>query len=236
MAVAISGVCLVAEGAVLAQLVATRAVWGAHHVLVLWPFPQAAAALAAALAWGRLAGGAAPRLRPALVTGLLLGAAATLAGQAAAGLRYERRIYGSAPTPNPLFTTDVYALSAWVNARLPRVASVITADWGMRYPLRTLAPAAEREKVRDLWLVFREFGKGDGRAVYKEWFEGRPVIVLSYHPERPVFPAADTNWRAFAAKHLEPRGPLFRTALGTYEMTCLGPDAAAAAALCAIRP
>jgi len=83
---------------------------------------------------------------------------------------------------------------------------VVTADWGMRYPLRVLAPAGQRDKIRDFWLVFREYGKGDGRGLYKEWFADRTVVVVSYHAAQPVFGASDANWRGFAQKHLEPRG------------------------------
>ena len=108
------------------------------------------------------------------------------------------------PHGNPLFSPEIYDLARFVDARLPAVASVVTADWGLRYPLRTLAGAGQREKIRDFWQVFREYGRGDGRFLYKEWFEGRRVIVVSYLPERRVFADSDANWRAFQEKHLRP--------------------------------
>lgn len=222
--------CVVAELAVFAQLVATRAVWGAHHVLVLWPFPQAAAGLAATLAWRRLKRGADDLFRRLFPAALALVAALVLVHQARANAAYERRIYGVEAIANPLFTPEIYGLSRFVNVRLPLVASVVAADWGMRYPLRVLAPPAERDKVRDFWLVFREWNKGDGRPIYKEWFADRTVMVVSYHAARPVFAAADANWRAFREKHLLPRGNVVLAELGTYEITCVGPDAAAACA------
>jgi hypothetical protein len=223
--------CLLAALAVFAQLVATRAVWGAHHVLVLWPFPQAAVALAAALAWRRAA--PARALRAALATAAGAAVVLVLAAQAQASVHYERRIYAVATIANPLFTPEIYGLSRFVNARLPRVASVVTADWGLRYPLRVLGPPAERDKVRDFWLVFREFGRGDGRGLYKEWFADRTVMVISYRADRPVFAASDTNWRAFREKHLLPRGHVYQAEMGTYEITCVGPDAGAAE-VCAV--
>jgi hypothetical protein len=216
--------CMVAAAAIVAQLWATRAVWGAHHVLVLWPFPQAAAALAVALALRRTE-------RPALRRGLLAGAAAVAAlvavGQARAAVAYERGIYAAARTGNPLFSPEIYDLARFVDARLPAVASVVTADWGLRYPLRTLAAAGQREKIRDFWAVFREYGRGDGRYLYKEWFEGRRVIVVSYLPERRVFADSDANWRRFREKHLQPRAEVRRTALGSYEIVCVAADGSA---------
>jgi hypothetical protein len=218
--------CLVAAAAIVAQLWATRAVWGAHHVLVLWPFPQGATALAVALAARRAQGA------PALRRALLAGAAAVVlfvgAGQARAAAAYERGIYGVARTGNPLFSPEIYELSRFVDARLPGVASVVTADWGLRYPLRTLAPAGQRDKIRDFWQVFREYGRGDGRYLYKEWFEGRRVIVVSYLPDRRVFADSDANWRRFQDKHLAPRADLRRTSLGSYEIVCVAPDGSAA--------
>jgi hypothetical protein len=226
--------CVVAEVAVVAQQAATRAVWGAHHILVLWPFPQAAAALAVALAVRRT------RQAPALRRGLLAAAAAAavvvVAGQARAAAAYERGIYRVARTANPLFTPEIYDLARFVGPRLPRVASVVTADWGLRYPLRTLAPAGQRDKIRDFWAVFREYGRGDGRYLYKEWFEGRSVMVVSYLPERRVFADSDNNWRRFQEKHLQPKAALRRTALGSYEIVCVAPDAASADALCGSSP
>jgi hypothetical protein len=116
------------------------------------------------------------------------------------------------------------------------VASVVTADWGLRYPLRTLAPEGQRDKIRDFWQVFREYGRGDGRYLYKEWFEGRRVIVVSYRPERRVFADSDANWRRFQDKHLLPRGELRRTQLGSYEIVCVAADGSAAELCAPFRP
>jgi hypothetical protein len=218
--------CLVAGAAIVAQLWATRAVWGAHHVLVLWPFPQAAAAIAVALAWERAQG--APARRRALLAGTAAVALFVALGQARAAAAYERGIYRVARTANPLFSPEIYELSRFLDARLPAVASVVTADWGLRYPLRTLAPAGQRDKIRDFWQVFREYGRGDGRFLYKEWFEGRRVIVVSYLPERRVFADSDANWRRFQEKHLAPRAELRRTTLGSYEIVCVTLDGSAA--------
>ncbi|HET8644231.1 MAG TPA: hypothetical protein VFO85_02005, partial [Vicinamibacteria bacterium] len=219
-------ISLVAAAAVVVQLALTRAVWGAHHVLVLWPFPHLAAALSLVLAYRRLARD--PPWRRALVTVAAAAMAVIVAGQVRAALRYERDVYAASRTPNPLFTPAIYELSRWVNPRLPKVASVITADWGLRYPLRTLAPAGERQKVRDFWLVFREHDRGEGRYLYKEWFEGRRVIAVSYQPHRHVFAESDRNWRRFLEKHLQPRGGLSRVQLGSYEIVCVAPDGSAA--------
>jgi hypothetical protein len=200
-------------------------VWGAHHMLVLWPFPQAAAAMALALALRRAA--PARGVRAALIALATGAAAVVLAGQVRAAAAYERGIYAVPRTANPLFSPEIYELSRFVNPRLPRVASVVTADWGLRYPLRTLAPSGGRDKIRDFWAVFREYGRGDGRYLYKEWFEGRTVMVVSYLPHRLVFADSDANWRRFMEKHLQPRGVLRRTSLGSYEIVCVAPDASA---------
>src|SRR6185295_11544765 len=106
---------------------------------------------------------------------------------------------------------EIYDLARYVNPRLPSVASVITADWGLRYPLRTLAPGGQRDKIRDFWLLFRDYGRGDGRYLYKEWFEGRSVIVVSYLPDRRVFADSDANWRRFEEKFLRQRATIART-------------------------
>ena len=217
--------CVVAEVGVVAQLAATRAFWGAHHALVLWPFPQAAAALAVTLAWRRMSGTA--TVRCALIAATAGAAAVILAGQVRAAVAYERDIYGVSSTPNALFTPEIYELSRFLDPRLPRVASVITADWGLRYPLRVLAEAGQRDKIRDFWAVFRDYGRGEGRTLYKEWFEGRSVIVVSYLPQRRVFADSDENWRRFLQKHLEPRGGVRRTTLGSYEIVCVAPDSSA---------
>jgi hypothetical protein len=220
------GFCLLAEAALVAQLAATRMAWGAHHAMVLWPFPQVAAALSVALFARRAGVGAA---RGLVLAGAAAAALAVLAGHARAAVLYERAIYRVSATGNPLFTPEIYDLSRFVNERLPRVASVITADWGIRYPLRVLAPAGQRDRIRDFWAVFRDYGKGDGRTLYKEWFEGRSVIVVSYRPERHIFAASDSNWRRFEEKHLATRGTVRRAILGSYEVVCVSPDAAAAA-------
>jgi hypothetical protein len=225
--------CLVAEVAVVAQLGLTRAVWGTHHVMVLWPFPQAAAALGAALAVARA--GAMPPLRRGVLAAAAVAAAVVLAGQVRADVAFERGIYAVDRTANPLFTPEIYDLSRYVNPRLPQVASVITADWGLRYPLRTLAPRGQRDKIRDFWLLFRDYGRGDGRYLYKEWFENRTVVVVSYLPDRRVFADSDANWRRFQEKFLQPRATLARAVLGSYEIVCVTPDGAAGE-LCASPP
>jgi hypothetical protein len=222
--------CLVAEAAIVAQLALTRAVWGTHHVMVLWPFPQAAAALATALAGERAR--ATPALRRGLLAAAALAGVIVLAGQVRADVAFERGIYAVDRTANPLFTPEIYDLARFVNPRLPQVASVITADWGLRYPLRTLAPAGQREKIRDFWLLFRDYGRGDGRPLYKEWFENRSVVVVSYRPERRVFPDSDANWRRFQEKFLQQRATVARATLGSYEIVCVTPGAGAAE-LCA---
>jgi hypothetical protein len=82
--------------------------------------------------------------------------------------------------------------------------------------------------------VFRDYGRGDGRLLYKEWFADRSVLVVSYRTDRRVFAASDENWRRFQEKHLAPRGTVRRTTLGSYEIVCVSPDAAAEG-LCAGR-
>jgi hypothetical protein len=227
-----TGFCLLAELAVVAQLAATRMAWGAHHVLVLWPFPQAAAVLAATLAARRAAS---PAARRAVLAAAAAAAALVLTGHARAALSYDRAIYHARSTANPLFTPEIYDLSRFVNPRLPQVASVITADWGLRYPLRVLAPAGQRDKIRDFWAVFRDYGRGDGRNLYKEWFEGRSVMVVSYLADRRIFEASYSNWRRFEEKHLAARGTVRRTTVGSYEVVCVSPDASASE-LCAGSP
>lgn len=218
------GFCLLAEAAVVAQLAATRMAWGAHHAIVLWPFPQVAAVLAVALAARRAGAGAGRRW---VLAGAMAAALAVLVGHAQAAVHYERAIFRPSTTGNPLFSPEIYALSRFVNQRLPRVASVITADWGLRYPLRVLAPAGQRDRIRDFWAVFRDYGRGEGRHLYKEWFEGRSVLVVSYRPGLRIFEASDSNWRRFEEKHLAPHGTVRRTTLGSYEVVCVSPDAAA---------
>jgi hypothetical protein len=208
---------------VLVQMVFTRAAYGAHNAMLAWPLPHLAVVLSTALVL-RLPlprGG-----RRLLVAANALALGWVLVAQGVTSLRYLR-FYDGRTEMNPVFSTRIYDLAAFVNGRLDRVQAVVCLDPALAQPLQALAPAPGRERIRSLWHVFQTApaiaSERDLRQfLRRHQLERGPVLAVAFRAGQETYRDPPRHWRAFVAQHLAPRVHEHGERLDHYELWCIG--------------
>lgn len=133
---------------IFAQAALTPQTGGAHHLLLLWPFPQlfAISVLAGVSrnlgkAYGRLA---------AVASSLLL--LVVVATQVRVELRYLN-LLSQPELMSPKWSPKIYQLSLRLESMA--VDLIVSTDWGLHSQLSSLASAENRSKYRDLWPLMK---------------------------------------------------------------------------------
>jgi hypothetical protein len=183
------------------QLLITKKAWGAHHIMMLYPF-QLLVAFGAAVSllgtWGA-----------AVVTAVLVASGLHV------GAAYER---GFRPTAEfePHWSPVVYQLVDYVN-RQP-VERIISVDWGTHNQIWALGTARTRAIARDRWPEFRTLGDASRQdLMYRRDFEGMHTLAILHADGWDIMPAVRPNFLAWTeAFGIIPRlERVFRSPAGT---------------------
>ena len=177
-----------------AQIIITREVGGAHHLMMLHPFHHLifVSLLASLLAlckgaWQRDAF-ACCALGISLVVYSQLRADAAYASAFTAGASYNKR-----------WDPRIYALAEHLS--LEQADYIICTDWGIHTQLFCLATPERRLRYQDVWPQFKTMAAllpEQKQAVYDRFFKGKRVMAITHAPGAEIMPGTRENFRAFA--------------------------------------
>jgi 4-amino-4-deoxy-L-arabinose transferase-like glycosyltransferase len=165
------------------QVWLTKHAWGAHHVMVLYPFQYF-------IAFGAVASLAGLR-------GTVVAAALFVASSLNADARYARAFQPDAEF-EPQWSPVVYQLVTYLNHR--PVDRIISVDWGIHNQVFALGTARTRAASRDRWPKFRTLPSRQAQeGLYHEDFENRRVLAILHGHGWDIMPSIRENFATWAA-------------------------------------
>jgi uncharacterized membrane protein YhaH (DUF805 family) len=187
-----------------AQIVLTKQAMGPYHIMALWPinvlviflmveFTALCACRVAPVEWKAAAGRI---VQPAMVA---ITSAALLCGSGMADNAYNAA-FAQGTTLAPIWSDQVYQLSAFINARYPTRGYVLFPDWGMDNQTLALASSdGERSRLLDVWPWFSDPGPSLAMSnwIFETYFEGRTDMVVMFK-SIDVIPGTKANFWSFA--------------------------------------
>jgi hypothetical protein len=187
-----------------AQIVLTKQAMGPYHIMALWPinvlviflmveFTALCAYRVAPVEWKTAAGRI---VQPAMVA---ITSAALLCGSGMADNAYNAA-FAQGTTVAPIWSDQIYQLSAFINARYPTRGYVLFPDWGMDNQTLALASSdGERSRLLDVWPWFSDPGPSLAMSnwIFETYFEGRTDMVVMFK-SIDVIPGTKANFWSFA--------------------------------------
>ena len=165
------------------QVWLTKKAWGAHHVMMLYPFQYF-------IAFGAVASLAGLR-------GTVVAAALFVASSLNADASYARAFHPTAEF-EPQWSPVVYQLVDYLNHR--PVDRIISVDWGIHNQVFALGTPRTRAAARDRWPKFRTLGSRQTQeGLYHEDFENRTVLAILHGRGWDIMPSTRENFTTWAA-------------------------------------
>ncbi|MFL5516124.1 MAG: ArnT family glycosyltransferase, partial [Gemmatimonadales bacterium] len=164
------------------QVWLTKKAWGAHHVMMLYPFQYF-------IAFGAVASLAG--LRSTLVAATLF-----VASSLNADVSYARALNPGAEF-EPQWSPVIYSLVDYLNHQ--PVDRIISVDWGIHNQIFALGTPRTRAVTRDLWPRFRALGNRQAQeALYHEDVENRTVLAILHGRGWDIMPSTRENFASWA--------------------------------------
>ena len=169
------------------QILVTTVAYGAHHIMMLYPFQLFVAFGAAARLVGR--------------SGTAVVAAVLVASGLNVGAAYERNFRPTAEF-RPQWSPVIYQLVDFVNHH--PAERIISVDWGIHNQIWALGTSRTRAIARDRWPEFRwpEFPTTLGdqeRASLRGDFEGVRGLAILHGAGSDIMPAVRPNFLKWCA-------------------------------------
>ena len=184
--------CLIMLIVIFTEIVMTPQAGGPHHTLMLFPFDLLACFAAAFVfanilpVWGRR------------VTTVFCGIALLIwAGFQINGLQRHFRCFGDVNLFRGRWSPRVEQLADYLNTEGKQLDAIYCVDWGIGQQMRALCRRDIRQKLRDIWPIFKEWSaKGpDAETMVKAWFPPqKKTLYLTFTNENSVFPEAKRNF------------------------------------------
>ena len=164
------------------QVWVTKHAWGAHHVMMLYPFQYF-------IAFGAVASLAG--LRGTVVAAILF-----IASSLNVDASYARAFRPTAEF-EPQYSPVVYELVDYLNHR--PVDRIISVDWGIHNQVFALGTPRTRAASRDRWPQFRTLGSRERQeGLYHEDFENRSVLAILHGRGWDIMPSVRDNFATWA--------------------------------------
>lgn len=161
----------------------TKRAWGAHHVMMLYPF-QYFIAFGAVASLAGLGG-------TVVAAGLFVGSSHIV------DATYARAFQPTAEF-EPQYSPVIYELIDYLNHRT--VDRIISVDWGIHNQVFALGTPRTRAAARDRWPTFRTVGSRQAQAdLYHEDFEDRSVLAILHGRGWDIMPSTRENFVTWAA-------------------------------------
>jgi hypothetical protein len=194
--------CLLIGLLIFIQIAITPQAGGPHHYSMIFPFPLLAFAFFAKSLYSGIATKHLQQL-----TAVALGSAAICifvvnGHNTAAYLSHFRTNLRY----NPRWSPEIYSLSEYINEHGFEAKRIISADWGLHDQLHALAPEKLRQRMHDLWPIFRQLGKKtepeQNTTLWSIFPRGRS-FVLTFAASKETFPETRQNFLASLAARPE---------------------------------
>jgi len=206
------------------EIAATTHAVGPYHLIELWPFQDlvllcsvTAALVSGSRAWA-----------PITTIALSIALVGTLAAQGVA-TKYFVSLMQNVNGVRPVFSTDVYRDTSFLNSNAQTVDQIVSAGWGPGTPLFSLSCPKDRHKYRDdqyrhLASLTRQNAP---RVLRLLWGNQKVFLVSVSHPTRAGLPSylrSNLTLIENAYRDVFPgRQPKLVLATGAYNITYLGP-------------
>jgi hypothetical protein len=174
------------------EIVMTPQAGGPHHTLMLFPLDLLACFAAAFVfvnslpVWGRR------------IATVFCGIALLIwAGFQINGLQRHFRCFGDANLFRAGWSPRVEQLADYLNTNGKQFDAIYCVDWGIGQQMRALCRRDIRQKLRDIWPMFKNWSaeRTDADTMVKAWFPPqRKTLYLAYTDENSVFAAAKRNF------------------------------------------
>ncbi len=88
-------------------------------------------------------------------------------------------------------------LADYLNTDGKQLDAIYCVDWGIGEQMRALCRRDIRQKVRDIWPIFKDWSakRPDAETMVKAWFPPqKKTLYLTFTNENSVFPEAKRNF------------------------------------------
>jgi hypothetical protein len=164
-----------------AQIFLTRAAWGPHHMMMLYPFQFLIAFGGATALAGRP--GAIAMAGVLVVSGINVGVAYAQRFRPSAEYRAE-------------WSPVVYDLIDYLNRQPPD--AIVSVDWGIHNQVWALGTPRTRAISRDRWPQFQTLGDRESRErMFRSDFQGRRALAILHRAGGDIMPNVRENFVAW---------------------------------------
>jgi hypothetical protein len=194
--------CLFIGFLIFIQIAITPQAGGPHHYSMVFPFPTLAFVFLAKSLYSQITIKSVQPLATAV-----LGAAAIciFVVNSHNTARYLYRFRTNLHY-NARWSPEIYSLSKYVNEHGFEAKRIISADWGLHNQLHALAPKRLRQRMRDLWPIFKQLDQKtqqDQSTMLRRIFPEGTNFVLTFAASKETFPETRQNFLASLATHRE---------------------------------
>ncbi|MBW4673532.1 MAG: hypothetical protein KME52_05790 [Desmonostoc geniculatum HA4340-LM1] len=194
------------------QMVFTRQVGWAHHIMILFPFQHffniAAVLVVVELIiqiYKILVKNRYQLIKIACITLVVLMFGNLINSQLKVNNNYSLAL-DDKKSFNNIWSPAIYELSQYLGNYRDKVDSIISADWGFHTQLHGLAETQARSKYIDLWSIFNELDKSskdEQENFYKTFFKGKINIVLLHAENSAIMKNSRSNFIKFSSIFLK---------------------------------